>query len=116
MSHKYTSVLYAIFLVVLVFAFLFFRKNYVAHKREKKELINKELKGKIIHLENMNRGSYDLKINNYEIRSLEIGFEVQKYNIQIGDSVSKEANSNIMTFYKNRNGIFEEYCKYEILF
>ncbi|MEN9639360.1 MAG: hypothetical protein RLZZ262_1228 [Bacteroidota bacterium] len=113
-SPKYVGISAAVFLFVVVFAFLFFRKNQIAHQRETKELIGKELYGKIKILENMNRGSYDLKIDNYEIRSLPIAFEIQQYNIQVGDSMSKEANSNIIKFYKIKNGTFEKCFDYEI--
>lgn len=53
-------------------------------------------------MENKNSGTYNLIIGIYEIRSLPIAFEVQKYNIEVGDSETKEANSKIMKFYKKR--------------
>jgi len=99
-----------------VFSFLFFIKKNKTHNREIKELIRMELNGRINILENINRGSYNLKIGTYKIHSLPIAFEIEKYNIQIGDSVSKEANSRIIKFYKNKNGVFEKYCEYNILF
>jgi|GEM_PF-2091856 hypothetical protein len=116
MSPKYISILISIFLLIVVFSFLFFIKKNKTHNREIKELIRMELNGRINILENINRGSYNLKIGTYKIHSLPIAFEIEKYNIQIGDSVSKEANSRIIKFYKNKNGVFEKYCEYNILF
>ena len=113
-SSKYIFVLVTIFILIVITAFLFFRKNYLSHKKEIMELISKEIKGEISDLKNENRGSYYIKIKNYKIHSLPIAFEIEKYNIQVGDSVSKKANSNIMTFYKNNNGTFKKCCDYKI--
>ena len=116
MSPKYFSILISILLLIVVFSFLVFMTKKKTHDREIKELIRIELNGRINVLDNMNRGSCDLKIGTYKIHSLPIAFEIEKYNIQIGDSVSKEADNTTMKFYKNKNGVFEKYCEYKILF
>ena len=114
-SPKYIIAFIVVLLIGAVIAFLYFRKNYIHHKREINALIGKEINGQINILENKNRGSYNLKIGDYEINSLPIAYEVEKYNIQLGDSVRKKANSRIMIFYKNKNGVFEKHCEYEII-
>lgn len=115
MHPKYIIILIAILLIWVIFSFSFFRKNYLHQKREIKRLKSQKINGQINILENKNRGSYNLQIGNYKINSLPIAYEVDKYNIQLGDSVSKEANSTLMIFYKNKNGSFEKYCEYEII-
>lgn len=112
---KYIISLIVVLLIGVIIAFLYFRKNYFHNKKETNALIRKEVSGQINMLENINRGSYNLKIGDYKINSLPIAYEVEKYNIQLGDSVRKEANSRIMIFYKNTNGSFEKYCEYEII-
>jgi predicted membrane protein len=115
MPTKYIIILGAIFLIGAIIAFFYFRKNHLYHKREISDLVSKELNGQINILENRNRGSYNLQIGNYKINSLPIAFEVEKYKIKLGDSISKEANSHIMIFYRNKNGTLEKYCEYEII-
>ncbi|MBO9634968.1 MAG: hypothetical protein J7578_17795 [Chitinophagaceae bacterium] len=114
-SVKYIVILIIVLLIGVAIAFLYLRKNYLLHKNEINDLISKEVNGQINILKNKNRGSYNLRIGNYEINSLPIAYEVEKYNIQLGDSVRKEANSRIMIFYKNINGVFEKNCEYKIL-
>ncbi|MFM2387752.1 MAG: hypothetical protein RL660_2509 [Bacteroidota bacterium] len=111
---KYSNTIYVVFVIVILLAFLYFRKNYLHHKQEVKTLISKELSGKLNTLDNINRGSYNLKIGDYTIHSLPIADDVKKFNIQLGDSVRKEANSTKMVFYKKTNGTFENYCEYII--
>lgn len=118
MPFKYVIFFIVLFLISIIFAIIFFRNNYVEYKKEITELIEKEIQGKIKNLKNENRGSYYIEIStlngDIKIHSLPIAWEIEKYNIQIGDSVSKEANSKIMSFYKAKNGVFEKCCDYEI--
>lgn len=114
-SVKYIIISIVILLTGVAITFLYLRKNYLHHKNEINDLISREINGQINILKNKNRGSYDLKIGDYKINSLPIAYEVEKYNIQLGDSVRKEANSRIMIFYKNIHGVFEKYCEYEIV-
>lgn len=63
----------------------------------------------------MNRGINSIQLSTSDkVPNLRIGWEIEKYNIQIGDSVSKEANSKIMVFYKLKSGVYVKYCEYEI--
>jgi predicted membrane protein len=118
MPFKYVIFFIFLFLLSIIFAIVFFSNNYVEHKKEIKELIEKEIQGKIQGLKNENRGSYYIEVStlngNFKIHSLPIAWEIEEYNIQIGDSISKESNSRIMTFYKAKNGVFEKCCDYEI--
>ena len=113
-SSKFGFGLIALFLAGVITAFLFFRKSYLNHNKDMTVLVGKELKGRISDLKNQNRGSYYVEIKNDKIHSLPIAFEIEKFNIQVGDSISKEAKSNIMTFYKNKNGTFIKCCDFEI--
>jgi hypothetical protein len=118
MPFKYIIFFITLFLISIVFAIVFFRNNYLKHENVITELIEKEIQGKIKGLKNENRGSYYIEIStlngDIKIHSLPIAWEIEEYNIQIADSVSKEANSKIMTFYKFKNGAYEKCCEYEI--
>ncbi len=118
MLFKYVIVFIALFLILIMFATVFFRNNYLKHEKEITGVIRKEIQGKIKDLKNENRGSYYVAIStlkeDIKIHSLPIAWEIEKYNIQVGDSVSKEANSKLMTFYKFKIGAYEKCCTYEI--
>ena len=118
MRFKYVIFLIVLFLISIVFAIIFFRNNYVEYEKEITVLIEKEIHGKIKNLKNENRGSYNIEIStlngDIKIHSLPIAWEIVEYNIQIGDSVSKETNSKIMSFYKTKNGVFKKCCDYKI--
>lgn len=88
--------------------------SFVNHKKMLKNLEKIEIKGKINHLKNLTRGSYNIVVGKYEMRSINIGYEIEKYNIQTGDSFYKMANSKIITFYKMKNGYYEKTCEYEL--
>jgi hypothetical protein len=94
------------FLFVLVYS------NYYENTYEYKSLVKKEIKGRIIDMKDESRGSYYLKIKSLkstsELHSLPIALDVEEYNIQIGDSVCKEAKSKKIAFYKLKNGIYKK--------
>ena len=118
MPFKYVIFFIALFVISIILAIMFFRNNYLKHKNVIAEIINKEIHGKIQGLRNENRGSYYVEIStlngDIKIHSLPIAWEIEEYNIQIGDSVSKEANSKLMTFYKFKDGAYKKCCEYEI--
>jgi hypothetical protein len=91
--------------------------NYSEHQSALKFFAEKEVKGKITALKNEKRGSYFIEIDDlitkHQMHSLRIGWAVEEYNISVGDSVSKDANSKRMVFYKLKNGVFEKLCEDE---
>ena len=107
-----------IFVSIVIGAIVFFTRNYLSYKEELNSLIAKEINGHIVALKDENRGSYYIEIETlketYKIHSLPIAWEIKEYNIQVGDSISKEANSKTMIFYKLKDGIYKECCKYKI--
>ena len=118
MPAKYIIFLIALFLISAISAIVFFRDNYIKQTKKITEVIKKEIQGKIKDLKNENRGSYYIEISTMteeiKVHSLPIAWEIEKYNIQIGDSLSKEADSRIMTFYKFKNGAYKKCCEYKI--
>lgn len=88
------------------------------HIDEMHFLIKTEIKGTILVLKNEQRGSYYIEIKskniNHKIHSLPIAWEVDEYDIKVGDSISKEADSRMMFFYKTNNGINRKYCEFKI--
>jgi len=115
---KYIILIIVIFISIVIGAVVFFTRNYLSHKDELNSMIPKEIKGRIVALKDENRGSYYLEIETlketHKIHSLPIAWEIKEYNIQVGDSISKEANSRMMLFYKLKNGIYEKCCEFEM--
>ncbi len=105
------------YLSIFISGIIFFIRKYLERKEKIKDFIEKEVKGRIISLKDINRGRYEISIKTFNDtinQSLGIAWHIEKYNIQVGDSVSKEANSRIMIFYRTKGGKFKEYLKYEI--
>ena len=117
LPRKYNVLLIVVFITIVIGAVIFFTRNYLSHKDEFNSLIAKEIKGRIVVLKDEHRGSYYIEIKNqndtFKI-SAPIAWEVKKYNIQMGDSINKNANSKIIFFYKLKRGVFERYCDYEM--
>lgn len=113
-----TKYLIIIIIITVILALFFFTRKHIDYEDELNSLIAKEVNGSIIALKDKGRGTYYLEIKTlsgvFEISSLPIAWEVEKYNIQVGDSLSKKANSKKMFFYKKKNGIYIKYCDYEI--
>ena len=102
------------FVILSIFSFFLsiVLGNYYENTYEYKSLVKKEIKGRIIDMKDESRGSYYLKIKCLksisELHSLPIAWDVEEYNIQIGDSVCKEAKSKKIAFYKLKNGIYKK--------
>lgn len=115
---KYNVFIVIIFISILIGAIIFFTRNYLNHKQELNSLFGKEIKGRIVALKYENRGSYCIEIKTfketYKIHSLPIAWEIKEYNIQFGDSLSKEANIKTITFYKVKNGSYQKCCDFEM--
>ena len=106
---------YAPFGFLFLIAIIFFAQNWISYKNKLTEFEKREINGKIILLRDKQKGIFEIKLSsNQEVPNLRIGWELEKYNILIGDSVSKKSNSKIMSFYKEKNGVFKKYWDYEI--
>lgn len=118
LQKKTSLILLVIYLSIITGAVIFFTKIQSKHNIEIKNFQNENINGIIIHLNDLSRGTYSLKIKDegivYETPSLPIAFEVEKFNIEIGDSLFKDSNNSTLTFYKKKKGIFKELFKYEI--
>lgn len=114
---KYIVLIVVVFISIVIGAVVFFTRNYLNNKEELNSLVGKEIKGRIDALKDENRGSYYIEVKTleetYKIHSLPIAWEIKEYNIQVGDSISKEADSKTITFYKVKNGSYEKCCDYE---
>jgi hypothetical protein len=115
---KYIILIMVIFITSIIGAVFYFTRNYLSHSSELKSLESKEINGRIVALKDENRGSFYIEIETiqetHRMHSLPIAWEIEKYNIQVGDSVSKEAGSRTMIFYKLKDGIYKECFKYEM--
>jgi hypothetical protein len=92
-----------LFIYILIY---FGRGNYPGIEEEK-QFISMEIKGKILLLKHQGHGYADIRItrsqNNDTVSfMLHIGKFIDENDIQMGDSVTKSANSRTMIFYKRR--------------
>jgi hypothetical protein len=117
-SKKNLIVLFSILAILVLIAVFVLSKNYLNYRANTNALIGQQINGIIKSMKDQSRGSYFLEIQTEKeiisVHSLPVAWEVKKYNIQVGDSISKEANSRIMKFYKSRNGVIEKICEFEM--
>jgi hypothetical protein len=114
----YVIIIFCILTVMVIIAAAILSKNYFKYKAAADALVGLEINGVIQSLKDEGRGSYFLEIKTekelLKIHSLPVAWEVKNYNIQIGDSVSKKANSRVMIFYKLKDGTMKKACTFEI--
>lgn len=117
-NEKYTYMILSIFALVAIIGLSYLINRSIKYHNELNLLRKSEIKGTIIGLTDKNRGCYYMKIKKSEGAinqySLSIAWEVKQYGIQIGDSVSKETNSDTMVFYKFRNCKYHKICEYKM--
>jgi len=106
-------------LLALASIYLYDRKQISDYELELKTLKSKEINGIILDNGHPNRGYSNFTVNDAISNSklfytLAITWFYEENNIQVNDSVSKTANSKIITFYKLKNSVYEECCEYEI--
>lgn len=101
---KFMPFLITIYVIVVGCALGYFYNNYRKHQEDIKNLVKEKLNGRIKTLTNLHRGSFFIEIKTqnqtFEKHSLPIASYVEKYNIKVGDSVSKEENDRKLYFYK----------------
>jgi hypothetical protein len=118
MPLKFTIIMIVIWASIILCVIAWLTNNYSRYKDNLEFWVKKEVKGTITVLKDEKRDSYFIEIDDlnvkHQMHSLKIGWAVRKYNIAVGDSVSKGANSRKMAFYKLKNGVFEVLCEYEV--
>jgi hypothetical protein len=98
-------ILFILFIIPIIMKY--FEAQKELHKFQKKEI-----HGKIIWLDDLNRGYFELKIksakNKYLTPTFILGSAVDEGKVKIGDSISKNSNNNLVYFYRLRNGKYME--------
>lgn len=113
---KYLIPIFGFFLVIVIIIASMFSKNYLSNKAKINALVGQQINGVIQLMKDEGRGAYFLaiktKTDTLRIHSLPLGYEVENCNIKVGDSISKNANSRIINFYKFKNNLPEKYCEF----
>jgi hypothetical protein len=78
---------------------------------KEKDFIKRELSGPLVKLEDIHHDQFylyirDNKTHNVVRYALYISKFIRENNIQVGDSISKEAGDHTIWFYKKKDGIF----------
>jgi hypothetical protein len=113
------NIVVALIVIVIFFSeSMFFDKKATQHKEELKALFLRNIDGTIINLINEHRGSYYIEIkcssDTVKQHSLPLSWYIKEYDIQIGDRVLKNANSKIISFFKESNNKLEKICEFEL--
>jgi hypothetical protein len=92
---------------------LLIRNFIVLHKRLQ-ILEGSKLNGIVYELKDTQKGTYTVvtKVNHgvYYIPGIHLSWYIDKYNVQVGDSISKNANSDTLSFFKLENGVYKKRC------
>lgn len=115
---KYRYPIYTVIFGGFIGMASFLMYNTSITDKEIRLLSKTEIKGTIQVLKDTGRGTCYIEIKEADKvikqHALSIAWEVEKYGIQVGDSVSKEANSPTTTFYRCKNGGCNKICTYEL--
>lgn len=84
-------------------------------KKQRGDFFKQEVNGILIRSKDIYRGMFKLTIRQHHTEeevtySLSISKFLRDYNIQIGDSISKDANSRTIEFFRKSNGTFSKCC------
>lgn len=112
-------VLISIWVIIIGAMVCFFLHGMNEYKKMEKDFISRNIEGRISSVEDAERGFYCIRIEDKVAKKsllyqLPQSFFFKENKIRKGDSVSKEMNSTIMTFYKFDKGIYKECCDYKI--
>ena len=116
---KYNYILIIGFTTIVVTLIVFFTVNASKYDDKLEALQKSEFNGLIKDTKKETRGFYYIMIKDNISKtflkySLPSDWFFLENKIQSGDSVSKNANSKMITFYKLKNGVFEKCCDYEV--
>ena len=102
-SNRTKYVLFGSYLMVIVFAIIYFTNNWLDQQKKmdnfKKSIIN----ARILVLKDLQRGNYliELKVGNtIKAFSLPIAYEIKRDNIQVGDSLSKQNDTDKFEIFR----------------
>ncbi len=108
LSKKGKYILIGLFLTVIVVATTYFTRNWLLWQKKLEYFKTNKIDSKILDLKYLQRGDYLVKLNLVDSIvefDLPISFEVKRDKIQIGDSLSKMANSGKCEIFRiNNNG------------
>ena len=82
-------------------------------------IIKAEINGLLINVKNVNKGNYYIEIKDSKTKivypcDLPLASFVSENNIQLNDSISKEAKNDSLTFYRKVENKYQPCCIYEI--
>lgn len=108
-----------LFLSVGIFWSIYFWNGNIKFGKLVSEFTNRKIDGIVTYSEVGTRGFHFIEIadnlsDSTLIYNLPKSWFFKENKIIKGDSVSKEWNSRLMTFYKFKNGTYEKCCEYEI--
>lgn len=100
----------AVFCAILIaFGFILYR-GQKKYQMQSERLVQTGIDGRISSLRPLGRGSHEFAvIRDSHSDTLKFScnctFEVKKYSISAGDSISKPPRSNVLSIYQNRRGV-----------
>ncbi len=109
-----------IVLVLFISIMVYFGVNYVRYQHELEAIQGIRIEGIITQCKYLQGGFTHLEINNIALHStfnhdlLDGGGNFESNNIKAGDSVSKNADSDFMIFYKKKSGHYVVFYEYEV--
>lgn len=116
-SRKWLTVIYLIWSLIIIYAIIYFTHKYYKSQKETTLFKRQEIHSRIIELRNFNRGYFLIRVlvdKEYKSFDLPISYEVDKYKIIVGDSLSKKCNSDVIDIFRaDRSGI-HKICRIEI--
>ncbi len=113
-SKKIVFSLFVFMLLIILIASYIFIDQTIKYNNELSLFQKNELGGKISKITSEGKGLITLEIDGKKICTLPIAYEVEKFNIRIGDSLLKKPNSSILTIYKSKEINFEKLCEIQI--
>src|SRR5687767_8415090 len=95
--------------LIALFSWIIF--SAIDRAEQEDDLIKREISGILITVKDLQRGNYILRIKQHETgEELEYHLQISRFmkenNIQVNDSISKDANSHTLNFFKKKHGIY----------
>ena len=103
------------FAFFIVFVGVLLSKNHSRFVTQVKDFIGRDVDGIIVKMDNLHRGNYELRIYDSKADTtfeydLRLGSFIEENGIQVNDSISKEPDSKMITFYKRLPAATYEKC------
>lgn len=119
LPNKYNYILIIGFSIFFMMLIIYFTINRLKYEDELAAIHKLKINGLITESKDERRGFYFIRIkDNISKTNLDYSLPSSWFfinnKIQISDSVYKDANSKVMTFYKYTNGQYKKCCDYEI--